>query len=187
MMQEKIVEWCLFGSSVCMKSEVWAAWWQGIGSVLAVLIAIWVGHRQVTTARSLDRQKEINKLEAVAAMARTALTLIEEALNATRSKAALELYRKLHPTLAGFDYVESALQRIPLHDVPDAQIIWHVWGLIDAVREARGFIDTQIYAADKELLTHDRDGHLEKVRRYAESSVRSIEEAVREARGEGAR
>lgn len=41
------IEWCLLGT-LCLKSEVWAAWVQGVGSVLAIVaagvIAWWQRH-----------------------------------------------------------------------------------------------------------------------------------------------
>jgi len=30
----------------CLKPEVWAAWWQAIGSIIAILVAVWVPWRQ---------------------------------------------------------------------------------------------------------------------------------------------
>lgn len=54
---EKIVEWCLFGTSLCMKSEVWAAWAQGIGSMLAIPVALWIAQFQY-------RGRELVRIEA---------------------------------------------------------------------------------------------------------------------------
>jgi hypothetical protein len=43
---------------------------------------MWVGHRQVKTSRELERQREIRKLEAVAAIAIQASVRIEQAMTA---------------------------------------------------------------------------------------------------------
>jgi hypothetical protein len=37
--------WCLWGTQekVCLKSEVWAAWVQSVGSLIAIVVAILLG------------------------------------------------------------------------------------------------------------------------------------------------
>jgi hypothetical protein len=40
MLDTSAIEWCLLGTGLCLKSEVWAAWWQGIGTVIAVGVAV---------------------------------------------------------------------------------------------------------------------------------------------------
>src|SRR5436305_14108706 len=39
---EEVAAWCISGTQLCARSEVWAAWVQGIGSVAAIVAAVWI-------------------------------------------------------------------------------------------------------------------------------------------------
>jgi hypothetical protein len=58
------VLWCVWWTSLCLKSEVWAAWWQGMGTVLAICVAIgiaaWQGYAE-RHRRRLDEQDRDNR------------------------------------------------------------------------------------------------------------------------------
>jgi hypothetical protein len=57
---DPLVEWCIRGTRLCMKSEVWAAWVQGIGSVLAIAAAFviaWADHYRQERRRRREREE----------------------------------------------------------------------------------------------------------------------------------
>jgi len=57
---EEVAAWCIGGTQLCARSEVWAAWVQGIGSVAAIVAAVWIAwwQRRLDHRRSDLRAKE---------------------------------------------------------------------------------------------------------------------------------
>jgi hypothetical protein len=57
---EEVTAWCISGTDLCARSEVWAAWVQGVGSVAAIIAAVWIAWWQ----RQQDlRRSELNARE----------------------------------------------------------------------------------------------------------------------------
>ncbi|MCK1595555.1 hypothetical protein [Bradyrhizobium sp. 164] len=51
------------------KSEVWAAWFQAVGSVGAIVAAIWVARHQTNVTRTIAKEELARQSEAVSALA----------------------------------------------------------------------------------------------------------------------
>jgi hypothetical protein len=187
------VELCLWFGHMCADKDewaVWAAWAQGLGSVLAIGIAIYVVHRQVRAASELEKSRQLQKLEAVGAIAVQASVRINEALDALRSDAHLRGYIDEGPGVTIFRYIEQGLSNVPLHDVPDATVIAHVWALIDALDRTKRLVEvahqelsmSDSYGSDAGF---DKDGIedvVSELRRHTEIAISSIESAVNDAR-----
>jgi hypothetical protein len=58
--------WAIVSSA---KSEVWAAWFQAVGSVGAIIAAIWISRRQTNLTRSIASEEFDRKSEAVSSFA----------------------------------------------------------------------------------------------------------------------
>lgn len=58
--------WTILSSA---KSEVWAAWFQAVGSVGAIIAAIWISRHQANLARSISREEFNRQSEAVSSFA----------------------------------------------------------------------------------------------------------------------
>jgi hypothetical protein len=77
---ERLFEWCVLGTSLCAKSEVWAAWWQGVGTVAAVFVAVGVAAHGRRAARDDHVQSQQTKSANAARMAQLFAAQLQSAL-----------------------------------------------------------------------------------------------------------
>jgi hypothetical protein len=89
---ERLVEWCIWGADWCAKSEVWAAWWQGIGTVAALFVAIGVAAFQRRAERENRRKDEVT---------RSANAVRMTMLFGLRLKECLDEYVSTHERIKG--------------------------------------------------------------------------------------
>jgi hypothetical protein len=95
---EKITEWCIVSTGLCAKSEVWAAWVQGVGSVLAIFAAVAIAAYQQYVQQALraqearERQRRVGQAAlAFAVRLRHTLQLLTRA-SAFHNAQQMELY-----------------------------------------------------------------------------------------------
>jgi len=166
-------------------SSDWAAWVQAIFTLLALAVAIGIGIHDRRFARKLEAERDLKKLEAVAAIAIQASVHIKDAIDALHNDATLLGYMDHGSALSQFPYIERGLTALPLHDLPEPGIIVHVWTLIDIASAVRRIVSRARDELEGEGVDYaEIHEHTSKLAWRAEQSVSRFEEAVREARGE---
>lgn len=66
LVQQLNAYWAMLSAA---KSEVWAAWFQAVGSVGAIIAAIWISRHQANVARSISKEQFDRQSEAVSSFA----------------------------------------------------------------------------------------------------------------------
>lgn len=137
------------------KSE-WASWVQAIGSIGAILAAAFIATWQIDatrkSAQAERRRKAAVMVEAVTALVRSHLQELESISALVDRHKHYETRRRmerLDPTEV-FATIERAAQGIPLHDLPDAEMIRLLVDLQNHIRTNREAI-----AAVKDLFMKD--------------------------------
>jgi ABC-type nickel/cobalt efflux system permease component RcnA len=97
-------------------SQTWAAWVQGIGSVLAIGAAIWISREQIRQDRRKEQAHHAERIE-------TILVLVHEALRLIREPLHLDEWDYFTGDTPIFDrrdfkQIAKALKDVPLHDLP---------------------------------------------------------------------
>ncbi|HVK94494.1 MAG TPA: hypothetical protein VM571_07175 [Noviherbaspirillum sp.] len=118
-----------------MDVSAWAAWVQAVGSIFAILVAIWVGHRQSEGARKQAHEMDMK-----------AVSRRHDAIRAILDEAYAQCLR-VAPEFAGglsfhtlsfmffnersFDDAISTLEKIPLHELDSYELVSGISGLRD--------------------------------------------------------
>ena len=186
------VIWVGFLASVTQPSEeviaalnslATANWVQAIGSVVAILVAIWVAAWQNDRARDAraaeERASRRKALETVQMLALKATNMIESAANATADPQAdaYQDYLVLGFNAEVFEDMRGTLERIALHELPDPDAAIALHSL------RRAFIETEKEMSELRR-TNDRHPFLppapvKKQNDRAQLAYGEIEKAVR--------
>ena len=120
-----------------MDGHAWAAWAQAVGSILAIVAAIWISYLQHRSSLKLlkaqRRDANVSKLDVLFALAEQTRTLIEKANAAVQGDFSSYLARELDSNdLRGLHEAFAALR---LQDLPSGKTVFAVLRLKEASRQ----------------------------------------------------
>lgn len=159
-----------------LMSERTAAWVQAIGSILAILTAVWLS----TSQRNAENQRRTEAERLAACSLATAYI-----------RSVKALHRRLH---AEAEYMEGLKPNCTEWSVNSSEIPQRLWGAIPVMPSlglAGGEILQAIYHAmeSRELISHDNKvtqgrlieyrGHVLQARNHAERAVRLLHEILK--------
>ena len=117
-------ELCFFSN---ISSSEWAAWVQAIGSVAAILSAIWIMHLQHKHGEILAKREALRRLESVRAVVLHTALGVKTAIDAiaAETEAKMTLTLKVHRDK--MSYVNGPIQAIPLHELGSFELVSRVF------------------------------------------------------------
>jgi uncharacterized membrane protein len=113
------------GNYFGLDKNTWAAWVQAVGSIAAIVGAIWISKNQHIKDRELEvekqRKADLQILEAIAALIARASATCELLLEAWNVDQAARL--GLGDQIAD---AKQAIDRLPYFEIPNARLVTHI-------------------------------------------------------------
>ncbi len=145
-----------------MKTEAAASWVQAVGSILAIIGAVWVSNIQ--HEQSIDREerqriaRRKDVLQAIHSVLKQARELVDAMPNDENTISQISGYLEIDATLQMFEEVEQVLRLAPLYEACNYNVVAIVLGMSSVVDKAKS-----LFIRLAEIDLHNESEELENI------------------------